>query len=160
MSISAARGGEAGGVGDEQVNAPRGERDAERAAEDRQQRLSVSSCRSSRSRLAPSTDRIAISRSRRTIRASVRLATLAHTMSSTNPAVPSRTSSVVLKSRVISSLSGVAADSVAITGAIDVGMLRLQSRRDHVEIRARLLDRDARLHTREGVHHARGRGCR
>ena len=70
--------------------------------------LSVSSWRTRRVRLAPRTDRIAISRSRRTIRASVRFATLAHTMRSTNPAVPSRTSSVVLKERVSSSSSGMA----------------------------------------------------
>ena len=70
--------------------------------------LSVSSWRTSRVRLAPRTERIAISRSRRTIRASVRFATLAHTMSSTKPAVPSSTSSVVLKDRVSSSSSGIA----------------------------------------------------
>jgi hypothetical protein len=56
--------------------------------------------------LAPSAVRTEISRPRRTMRASVRFATLAHTISSTNPAVPSRTISVVLNDPVSSSWSG------------------------------------------------------
>ncbi len=56
-------------------------------------RLSVSSWRTSRSRLAPSAVRTAISFERAAARASNRLATLAQAMSSTNPTAPSSTSS-------------------------------------------------------------------
>ncbi len=55
--------------------------------------LSVSSCRTSRPRPAPSAARIASSRSRPSIRASVRLATFAQAISSTSPVMPSRISS-------------------------------------------------------------------
>ena len=51
--------------------------------------LSASSWRTSRPRPAPSAARMANSRSRRSIRASVRLATLAQASSSTRPVVPS-----------------------------------------------------------------------
>ena len=71
-------------------------------------RLSVSSCRSSRARVAPSAARTEISRSRRTMRASSRFAIDAQTISSTKPAVPSSTHSVGLKLFVSSSLSGIA----------------------------------------------------
>ncbi len=64
--------------------------------------LSVSSCRNRRQRPAPSAARIAISRSRRTMRARSRLATLAATISSTNAAAPTSTRSVGLKPRVSS----------------------------------------------------------
>jgi hypothetical protein len=56
--------------------------------------LSVSSCRSSRTRPAPSAVRTASSRPRRTSRATSRFATLAQTISRTKPAVASSTTSV------------------------------------------------------------------
>ncbi len=51
--------------------------------------LSMSSCRTIRPRLAPSAVRTAISRARYAERASSRLATFAHAMSSTKPTAPS-----------------------------------------------------------------------
>ena len=56
-------------------------------------RLSVSSCRTSRQRLAPSAVRMAISFWRAAARASSRLATLAQVMIRTKPTAPSSTSS-------------------------------------------------------------------
>ena len=56
--------------------------------------LSVSSWRTSRPRPAPSAARIASSRLRRSMRDSIRLATLAQAISSTQPTAPSSTSSV------------------------------------------------------------------
>ncbi len=50
-------------------------------------RLSTSSCRTSRHRLAPSDIRMAISRRRPTARTSIRFATFAHANSSTRPAI-------------------------------------------------------------------------
>ena len=65
---------------------------------------------------------MAISRSRRTMRASVRFATLAQTISSTNPAVPSSTNSVGLNARVNFFLKRNRAHAIAIRLAVDVGM--------------------------------------
>ena len=62
--------------------------------------LSVSSCRATRPRVAPSAVRIASSRRRALARASSRLATLAHAMRSTNPTAPSSTRSGVRTSPV------------------------------------------------------------
>ena len=67
-------------------------------------RLSVSSCRKSCRRLAPSAARTASSRVRPTPRASSRFATFAHAMSSTNPTTPANTSDVVLRSLPTSAL--------------------------------------------------------
>ena len=56
--------------------------------------LSVNNWRIRRPRLAPNAARTAISCSRRMIRASARLATLAHAINSTSPAVASSTSNM------------------------------------------------------------------
>jgi hypothetical protein len=54
-------------------------------------RLSASSCRTTRQRPAPSAARIEISRDRPTARESIRFATFAHAIISTNPTAPSST---------------------------------------------------------------------
>src|SRR5215472_9820900 len=56
--------------------------------------LSVRLCRTKRPRLAPSATRMANSRSRETARASIKLATFAHAISSTRPTAPSKSQSV------------------------------------------------------------------
>jgi hypothetical protein len=67
--------------------------------------LSVKSCRANRLRCAPKAVRTASSCSRRIIRASARLATLAQAISRTSPAVPRRTSSIGRTCRVSCSCS-------------------------------------------------------
>ena len=57
--------------------------------------LSASNCRTICRRVAPSATRMAISRDRVLARATIRFATFAHAMSSTNPTAPIRTTSVV-----------------------------------------------------------------
>ena len=69
--------------------------------------LSVMSCWSRRSRVAPSAVRTAISFERVAARARSRLATLAQAMSSTNPTAPSSTSSAGRTFPVAWMLSGV-----------------------------------------------------
>ena len=69
--------------------------------------LSVRSWRATRHLPAPSAARIAISRSRAVVRASIRLATFAHAISKTNPTVPSSTSSAGRVLPTMRSYSGV-----------------------------------------------------
>ena len=68
-------------------------------------RLSASSVRRSAPVLAPSAERIASSPSRRTVRASIRLATLEHAITKTSADAASRTSNTVLARDVIWSRS-------------------------------------------------------
>ena len=71
-------------------------------------RLSVSSCRTSLERPAPSAVRMAISDPRAAARARSRLATFAHAISSTKPTAPSRSSIALRMSPTVASRSGTA----------------------------------------------------
>ena len=103
-------------------------------------RLSASSWRSSRLRLAPIAVRMAISFCRAAARASSRLAMLAHAISSTKPTAPSSTSSAVCSWR---------ADERVVEGdqpdapVLHLGILLARARGDRVHLRLRLLERDA-----------------
>jgi hypothetical protein len=81
-------------------------------------RLSVASCLRIRRRPAPRAERMAISRSREVVRASIRFATLAHAMSSSNPTVASRIMSAGRASPTSCSYNG---STVIVAFALVVG---------------------------------------
>ena len=83
--------------------------------------LSTRSCRASCQRPAPSALRIAISRSRRSSRASIRFATFAQAISSTSAVVPSRISSSGRALRVSSSPSPSVVDVTPAVGRYTLG---------------------------------------
>ncbi len=91
---------QAGGIDRKQrVNAGHAGQKAEHTARGDRSTLSVSNCRMIRPRPAPTAARMAISRLRPVARASRRLATLAHAMSSTKPTAPASTHKRVLAPR-------------------------------------------------------------
>ena len=87
--------------------------------------LSVSNCRTTRERCAPSAARVAISRRRRCPRASSSVATLAHPINSTNTTAPVSIRRAGLTSPTIASRSGTAQKSSQ--GPIESGNFCLKS---------------------------------
>ena len=129
--------------------------------------LSVSSCRTSRPRPAPSAARIASSRSRPSIRASVRLATFAHAISRTMPVMPSRISSISRAPLVSASRTSTAVPwKPDVLRPIDLGECLVVGEvvADRADRARRLLRRHARLETAEHVQRGKrtavaGRCC-
>ena len=106
--------------------------------------LSVSSCLSRRSRVAPRAVRTAISFERAAARASSRLATLAQAMRSTNPTAPRSTSSAGRTSPVAGDAE--ARHQQAPVFGVGVGIFALELLADRPHLALRLLDRHPRLH--------------
>src|SRR5580693_5544730 len=105
----------------EQIQAAVSQQQTQHAAAKAMRKLSVKSWRKSRLLPAPRALRTASSRSRFAIRASVRFATLAHAMRSTNAAAARRRSSVGRASRVSSSCKGAAEEVKPTFSGYDFG---------------------------------------
>ena len=104
--------------------------------------LSVSSWRTTRPRAAPIAERTANSRWRPAARASSRLATFAHAISSTSATAPNSTSSAVRTSPVVASRIGTTA--TLSSSSIHCG-LALRNPRRGFHLRLRAVNGDARL---------------
>ena len=106
--------------------------------------LSTICCLKMCARVAPRAARTANSRRRRFPRASRRLATFAHAISSTQPTAPNATSSGRLMSPTTASCSGT---TVTLQPCVRVRMLALEPRRHRAKRLARALDRRPRRQT-------------
>ena len=107
--------------------------------------LSVSNCRITRQRPAPSEARTAISRRRELYRASSRLATLAHATASSSPTAPSSTSSEVLTLPDHGIAQRLDLDCPVL---VECRVRGLQPRGERGHVSLRLADCDAGLHAR------------
>ena len=115
---------------------------------------SVSSCRTSRSRLEPRATRIASSRLRSAARAAKALARFTQTAASSKSA-----STFTLERNTANALAGVShqarADQSHPYALVCLRILLRQLRRDRVQIRRRLLRRHARLEPADRIRTAR-----
>ena len=125
---------------------PRSRAAAPEAAAAASRTLSTNICIAIRRRLAPIAVRIAISFCRPTARASSRLATLEHAISSTNPTAATSTSSDCRTFCTAKSCSGFTS---ALTPWLNSGYCVGQPFGDDVHLGLRLLEVDARLHPRD-----------